>query len=114
MVYWLDLHLNLMQRTLTLLRSRSLAYFNLGVVDVRQQLVEVAHVGPFAAARALHEMICLGFPCVRPLISAHLIFVPIDQLTDARLGQYSANYMMPNIISTGRSMAASYISGESA
>jgi hypothetical protein len=50
-----------MQLALTLGRSRSLAYFNLRVVDVRQQLVEVAHVEPFSAARALHEMISLGF-----------------------------------------------------
>jgi hypothetical protein len=28
---------------------------------MRQQLVEVAHVEPFSAARALHEMISLGF-----------------------------------------------------
>jgi hypothetical protein len=42
-------------------RSRSLAYFNLRVVDVLQQLVKVAHVEPFSAARALHEMISLGF-----------------------------------------------------
>jgi hypothetical protein len=48
-----------MQRALK--RSLSLAYFNLSVVDVRQQLVEVAHVEPFSAARALHEMIGLGF-----------------------------------------------------
>jgi hypothetical protein len=34
----------------------------LSVVDVRQQLVEVAHVKPFSAARALHEMICQQAP----------------------------------------------------
>jgi hypothetical protein len=45
-----------MQRTLTLRRSRSLANLNLSVVDMRQQLVEVALVEPFSAARALHEM----------------------------------------------------------
>ena len=50
-----------MQRTLTLRRSRSLANLNLSVVDVRQQLVEVAYVEPFSAPRALHEMISLGF-----------------------------------------------------
>jgi hypothetical protein len=42
------------------IRRRPLAYFNLSVVDVRQQLVEVAHVEPFSAARALYEMIGLG------------------------------------------------------
>jgi hypothetical protein len=50
----------LMQRALTLRRCQSLAYFNLSVVDVRQKLVEVAHVEPFSAARALHEMIGFG------------------------------------------------------
>jgi hypothetical protein len=60
MVYWRALRLNLMQRPPTLRRIRSLAYFDLSVVDVRQQLVEVAHVEPFSAARTLHEMIGLG------------------------------------------------------
>jgi hypothetical protein len=36
-------------------RRRRFAYFNLSVVDVREQLVEVAHVEPFSAARALRS-----------------------------------------------------------
>ena len=34
---------------------------NLRVVNMRQHLLEVAHVEPFPAARTFHEMIGLGF-----------------------------------------------------
>jgi hypothetical protein len=61
MVYWFVLPSTLMQRALTLRRSRPLANLNLSVVHMRQHLLEVAHVEPFSAARALHEMIGLGF-----------------------------------------------------
>ena len=42
-------------------RLRTFADLDLRVVNMHQNLAEVAHVEPFAAAGAFHEMIGLGF-----------------------------------------------------
>jgi hypothetical protein len=44
-------------------RRRTIAFadLNIGVVNMREHLAEVAHVEPFSAGGAFHEMVGLGF-----------------------------------------------------
>jgi len=89
---------------LTAGRRRSVADFNLCIVHMRQYLPKIAHVEPFPAAWAFHEMIGLGWARYRivkrafvssrdqPLArrcdgfqSGGMALVPIKRLRTARL-----------------------------
>ena len=50
-------------------------------MDVRQYLAEIAHVEPFEAARAFHEMICLGFG---DAVSVNTYIAAVDNLSVLR------------------------------